>query len=171
VFSNMSIEAICSTLTKLERMHKSLLELANKKTEIITVGDIEALDQMLKDEQAHVAAIDKLEQQRQKQVTDYLGAKGLATTDRTTVADVIDAAEQQTEKDTLTAVRNRLLHIINDLKKQNDLNQKLVFQSLQIVNLTLDAVRPPRPEQFNYSGNEVRGTNTTGKKSYFDSQA
>ncbi|MFF2178509.1 flagellar protein FlgN [Lysinibacillus sp. NPDC058147] len=166
----MSTEAICSTLTKLERMHKSLLELAIKKTEIITVGNIEALDQMLKDEQAHVAAIDKLEQQRQKQVTDYLEAKGLASTDKATVADVIEAAEQQTEKDTLSAVRNRLLQIINDLKNQNDLNQKLVFQSLQFVNLTLDALQP-RPEQINYSGNEVRGTNTIAKKSYFDSQA
>jgi len=166
----MSIEAICSTLTKLERMHKSLLELAIKKTEIITVGNIEALDQMLKDEQAHVAAIDKLEQQRQKQVTDYLEAKGLASTDKTTVADVIEAAEQQTDKDMLSAVRNRLLQIINDLKKQNDLNQKLVFQSLQFVNFTLDALQP-RPEQINYSGNEVRGTNTVAKKSYFDSQA
>lgn len=166
----MSTEAICSTLTKLERMHKSLLELAIKKTEIITVGNIEALDQMLKDEQAHVAAIDKLEQQRQKQVTDYLEAKGLASTDKATVADVIEAAEQQTEKDTLSAVRNRLLQIINDLKNQNDLNQKLVFQSLQFVNFTLDALQP-RPEQINYSGNEVRGTNTVAKKSYFDSQA
>lgn len=166
----MSIEAICSTLTKLERMHKSLLELAIKKTEIITVGNIEALDQMLKDEQAHVAAIDKLEQQRQKQVTDYLEAKGLASTDKATVADVIEAAEHQTEKDTLSAVRNRLLQMINDLKKQNDLNQKLVFQSLQFVNFTLDALQP-RPEQINYSGNEVRGTNTVAKKSYFDSQA
>ncbi|QPQ32391.1 flagellar protein FlgN [Lysinibacillus sp. JNUCC 51] len=166
----MSIEAICSTLTKLERMHKSLLELAIKKTEIITVGNIEALDQMLKDEQAHVAAIDKLEQQRQKQVTDYLEAKGFASTDKTTVADVIEAAEQQTDKDTLSAVRNRLLQIINDLKKQNDQNQKLVFQSLQFVNLTMDTLRP-RTEQMNYSGSEVRGTNTMAKKSYFDSQA
>ncbi|MFJ3388313.1 flagellar protein FlgN [Lysinibacillus sp. NPDC086135] len=166
----MSTETICSTLTKLERMHKSLFELAVKKTEIITAGDIEALDQMLKDEQAHVAAIDKLEQQRQKQVTDYLEAKGLASTDKATVADVIEAAEQQTEKDTLSAVRNRLLQIINGLKIQNDLNQKLVFQSLQFVNFTLDALQP-RPEQINYSGNEVRGTNTVAKKSYFDSQA
>ncbi len=166
----MSVEAICSTLIKLERMHKSLLELAFKKTEIIKAGDIEALDQMLKDEQAHVAAIDKLEQQRQKQVTDYLGAKGFASADNMTVADVIEAADQQTEKDTLSAVRDRLLKIINDLRQQNDLNQKLVFQSLQIVNFSLDALRP-RPEQINYSGNEVRGTNTMAKKSYFDSQA
>ncbi|WP_036214704.1 flagellar protein FlgN [Lysinibacillus sphaericus] len=166
----MSVEAINSTLTMLERMHKSLLELACKKTEIIKAGDIEALDQLLKDEQAHVAAIDKLEQQRQKQVTDYLEAKGLASSDKTTVADVIEAAEQQTDKATLSVVRDRLLQIINDLRTQNDLNQKLVFQSLQIVNLTLDAVRP-RTEQMNYSSNEVLGTNNIAKKSYFDSQA
>ncbi|QEA00665.1 flagellar protein FlgN [Lysinibacillus fusiformis] len=166
----MSVEAINSTLTMLERMHKSLLELAFKKTEIIKAGDIEALDQLLKDEQAHVAAIDKLEQQRQKQVTDYLEAKGLDSTDKTTVADVIEAAEQQADKATLSVVRDRLLQIINDLRTQNDLNQKLVFQSLQIVNLTLDAVRP-RTEQMNYSSNEVLGTNNIAKKSYFDSQA
>lgn len=166
----MSVETICSTLTKLERMHKSLLELAYKKTEIIKTGDMKALDQMLKDEQAHIAAIDKLEQQRQIQVTQYLGAKGVASTDKMTVADVIEAAEQDAEKDTLSAVRNRLMSIINDLRKQNELNQKLVFQSLQFVNLTLDALRP-RPEQMNYSGREVRGTNTMAKKSYFDSQA
>ncbi len=121
---------------------------------------------MLKDEQAHVAAIDKLEQQRQIQVTDYLEAKGFASTDKMTVADVIEAAEQQTEKDTLSSVRNRLMLIIEDLRKQNDLNQKLVFQSLQFVNLTLDTLRP-RPEQMNYSGSEVRGTNTVAKKIIF----
>lgn len=125
---------------------------------------------MLKDEQAHIAAIDKLEQQRQKQVTDYLEAKGLASSDKMTVADVIEAADQQADKATLSVVRDRLLQIINDLRKQNDLNQKLVFQSLQIVNLTLDAVRP-RTEQMNYSSNEVHGTNNIAKKSYFDSQA
>ena len=79
-------------------------------------------------------------------------------------------SEQQADKATLSAVRERLMQIINDLRKQNDLNQKLVFQSLQVVNLTLDAVRP-RTEQMNYSSNEVRGTNNIAKKSYFDSQA
>lgn len=166
----MSVEAICTTLTMLERMHKSLLELAYKKTEIIKTGDIEALNQMLKDEQAHVAAIDQLEQQRQMQVAEYLGAKGFAPSDKTTVTDVIEATEHEAEKETLTAIRKRLLLIIDDLRKQNDINQKLVFQSLQFVNLTLDTLRP-RPEQINYSGKEVRGTNTVAKKSYFDSQA
>lgn len=166
----MSVEIIYATLEKLERMHKSLLELSFKKTELIKTNNMEALDQMLKDEQAHVAAIDKLEQQRQLQVTEYLGAKGFAPTDKMTVADVIKVADNDTDKKKLEKVRNRLLLIIDDLRKQNDLNQKLVFQSLQFVNLTLDMLRP-QPDQINYSGNEVRGTNTIGKKTYFDSQA
>lgn len=166
----MSIEVICSTLEKLERMHKSLLELALKKTELIKTNNMEALDQMLKDEQAHVAAIDKLEQQRQKTVTEYLEAKGFASSDNMTVADVIEVAEQQAEKKTLSAIRERLLLIINDLQQQNDLNQKLVFQSLQVINLTLDSLRP-RTEQINYSSSEIRRTNQVSKKSYFNSQA
>ena len=165
----MSIETIVSTLNKLEKMHKSLLELAYKKTELVKIGNMEELDQMLKSEQAHVAAIEQLEQQRQVMVTDYLRTKGIVLTDNPTVADVIEAAEKQ-EKEQIEIARNRLILVVEDLRKQNDLNQKLVFQSLQFVNITLDMLRP-RPEQMNYSGGDVRGTTTVRKKTYFDSQA
>lgn len=168
----MSVSNIISTLEKLEKMHKSLLELANKKTELIKANDMEQIDDMLKMEQAHVAAIETLEQQRQTMVTDYLQAKGIAFTDIPTVAQVIDAAEGA-EKQALQEVRERLVALLADLKRQNELNQKLVFQSLQFVNLTLDMLRP-QPQQastFNYSGSEVRGESTVGKKSYYDSQA
>lgn len=166
----MSVEKIVSILTKLERMHNSLLELAYKKTELVKVGNMDELDKMLKDEQAHVAAIEQLEQQRQMTVTEYLRAKGIALSDSPTVADVIDATETTVEKEQLEAVRNRLILVVDDLRKQNDLNQKLVFQSLQFVNVTLSLLRP-QPDQINYSGNEVRGTQAVNKKTYFDSQA
>ncbi len=168
----MSVSQIVATLEKLEKMHKSLLELANKKTEFIKSNDMEQVDVLLKNEQAHVAAIDTLEQQRQVMVTDYLRAKGIAFTGTPTVAELIEAAEPQEAKE-LQDVRSRLLQVVTELKVQNDLNQKLVLQSLQFVNLTLDMLRP-QPEQagtFNYSGAEVRGKTNIGKKSYYDSQA
>ena len=168
----MSVGNIISTLEKLERMHKSLFELANKKTEFIKANDMEQLNNMLKTEQAHVAAIETLEQQRQAMVTDYLQAKGIAFTDIPTVAQVIDATDGP-EKQALQAVRERLIALVTDLKKRNDLNQKLVFQSLQFVNLTVDMLRPQSQQAstFNYSGAEVRGETTVAKKSYYDSQA
>lgn len=167
----MSIANIVVTLGKLEKMHKSLLELALAKTEYIKQGDMEQLDQLIKKEQAHVAAIQTLEQQRQAMVTDYLRAKGIALTDTPSVADVINAANNSEYKEALVTVRERLMTLLNQLKMQNDLNQKLVFNSLQFINITLDAMRPQRTEQFNYSGSEIRGNSEITKRSFNEFKA
>ncbi|MFJ8064194.1 flagellar protein FlgN [Psychrobacillus sp. NPDC096426] len=164
----MSIEKILQSLTKLDMLHKSLLEIAYKKTEAIKIDDMDSLNQLLKDEQAHVAGISQLEQQRQTEVTDYLRAKGIAPTDNPTVALVLENTNTNEEKEQLGAARNKLLLTLETLKHQNDLNQKLTLQSLQFVNLTLDTLRP-KPDQINYSKSEVQAPSTN--KNYFDSQA
>lgn len=164
----MSIDNILQSLTKLDMLHKSLLEVAYKKTEAIKTGDMDSLNQLLKDEQAHVAGISQLEQQRQTEVTDYLRAKGIAPTDNPTVALVLENTNTEEEKAQLTKARNNLLLTLETLKQQNDLNQKLTMQSLQFVNLTLDALRP-KPDQINYSRSEVQSPSKD--KTYFDSQA
>ncbi|MEK4128733.1 flagellar protein FlgN [Solibacillus sp. FSL W8-0474] len=167
----MSIANIVVTLEKLEKMHKSLLELALAKTEYIKQGDMEKLDQLIKNEQAHVAAINTLEQQRQSMVTDYLRAKGIALADTPSVADVINAAENSESKEALVNVRERLVALLNQLKMQNELNQKMVLNSLQFINVTLDAMRPQRTEQFNYSGAEIRGNAEITKQSFNEFKA
>ncbi|MBD8031462.1 MULTISPECIES: flagellar protein FlgN [Solibacillus] len=167
----MSIANIVVTLEKLEKMHKSLLELALAKTEYIKQGDMEKLDQLIKNEQAHVAAINKLEQQRQSMVTDYLRANGIALTDTPSVADVINAAENIESKESLVNVRERLVTLLNQLKIQNELNQKMVLNSLQFINVTLDAMRPQRTEQFNYSGAQIRGNSEITKRSFNEFKA
>jgi flagellar biosynthesis/type III secretory pathway chaperone len=166
----MSIVPIIQTLDNLEKLHRSLLDLAYKKTEFVKTGDMDSLDQLLKDEQAHVAAISQLEQQRQLVVTDYLRAKGIAPSDNPTVVQVMEAAESPTDQEQLKTARNRLLLTVNQLKYQNDLNQKLTYQSLQYVNLTLDMLKP-RPDQINYSRTDAKGVKSVKDKTYFDSQA
>lgn len=164
----MSLEALISNLEKLEKMHKSLLQLAFEKTELVKSGDMARLDDITKQEQTHVAAIETLEQQRQRLVTDYLRAKGIAPFENPTVSDVIEVADSIEEREKLTEVRNRLLLVIDDLQKQNELNQTLIFQSLQFINMTLDLLRPT-PEQINYN-NKNKNVNQISKKSMFDSQ-
>ena len=168
----MSVTQLIITLEKLEKMHRSLLELTNTKTEYIKVGDMEQLDALLKKEQMHIAAIETLEQQRQQFVTDYLNAKGIVQNTEISIAEIIEMTDEP-EKSALQKVRESLMAVVNELKEKNFLNQKLIMQSLQFVNLTLDMLRPQRQQAntFNYSGDEVRGQGTVGKKSYFDSQA
>lgn len=166
----MSITTILSLLDNLEKLHKSLLRLANDKTAIITKGDMEGLDQLLKDEQSHLAAIAQTENQRQVAVAEYLIAQGRPVPVSPTVTDIFDVVSEEDKKN-LEKARASLLHTIHDLKWQNDLNQKLTFQSLQIVNLSLDMMRPPRVETANYSKKEIDGNNKLGDKTSFDSQA
>jgi len=166
----MSVQPIISILEKLEKMHRSLLELSFNKTELVKKGDMEGLDAIIKNEQSHIAAIEVLEKQRQQMVTDYLRAKGIALADTPTVADVIEAADSELERSQLEDLRTQLISVVNELRIQNELNQKLVFQSLKFVNMSLEMLRPQQ-QQINYSGQAIPRDNKTSNKSFFDSQA
>ena len=126
---------------------------------------MEELDQLLKDEQAHLAAIVQMDNQRQRDVAQYLTDQGRSVPLNPTVADLLDAAPEA-DKKSLEEARDRLLHAIHDLKWQNDLNQKLTYQSLQFVNLSLDMVRP-RPESVNYSKTEINGRQSIERTNNF----
>ena len=162
------MDKIIQNLTNLLRMHKSLLDLATKKTDIIVESNMEELDALIKTEQAHVAAIEQLERQRQQLVTDYLAAKGSASSLTPTVAELIEAADAP-NKAKIQTIREELLTIIDALKAKNELNQKMVYQSLQMVNMTLDMMRPQPTAQadtMNYSSKEVRRPANFSTQSY-----
>ncbi|MFJ7932821.1 flagellar protein FlgN [Sporosarcina sp. NPDC096371] len=165
----MSITTILTSLDNLEKLHRSLLRIAYDKTAVIKKGDMEGLDQLLKDEQSHIAAIMQMDSLRQRDVAQYIADQGRSGSTNPTVADLLSVAPEA-DKQSLEEARDRLLHAIHDLKWQNDLNQKLTYQSLQFVNLSLDMVRP-RPESANYSKTEISGRKESKEQTSFDSQA
>ncbi|ARF18207.1 flagellar protein FlgN [Sporosarcina ureae] len=168
----MSIEPILTTLNHLEKLHTSLLRLSNDKTALLKSGDVGGIDQLLKEEQAHLAAIVQMDQKRLQEVKQYMAAQGRVVPAEPTMTQLIEVANEP-DKEQLAEAKDRLLHAIHELKQQNELNQQLTYQSLQFVNLSLDMVRP-RPETVNYSKNEVQGQSQSRAKtklSSFDSQA
>ena len=165
----MSIETILAILDNLEKLHKSLLRIANDKTALIKSGDIMGIDQLLKDEQAHIAAIVQVDRDRQKAVAAYMAGQGRPVPQDPSIAELIEVAPES-DKTRLLEAKDRLLHAIHELKWQNDLNQKLTYQSLQFVNLSLDMVRP-RPESATYSKTEINGKKEAKDIPSFDSQA
>lgn len=165
----MSIEAILSILDNLEKLHKSLLRIAHDKTALIKSGDVQGIDALLKEEQAHLAAIVQMEKERQQKVIGYMKGQGSPVPMNPTVSELIEVTPEP-DKQRLREAKDRLLHAIHELKWQNDLNQKLTYQSLQFVNLSLDMVRP-RPESVNYSKNEIEGKKEVKDIPSFDSQA
>jgi flagellar biosynthesis/type III secretory pathway chaperone len=139
----MSAEALTTSMEKLLKLHKSLYELAVKKTDMIKTGDMDALNQMLKDEQVHIAAISRLDKEREK------AANSIAPMlESPTVSDCLNILTQP-DRLKLEAITEELAELVYELKEQNFLNQQLVHHSLQFVNVSMNLLRP-QPETMNY---------------------
>lgn len=139
----MHEKQLLALMGKMVKLHKSLYELSEEKTDIIKKGDINGLNQILKDEQAHVAAISKLESERQKIASALLPAQ-----DKPNLSDCLNVMEGE-EKTELEQKRFELMELVLRIQEKNDLNQQLIYQSLQFVNLSLNLVAP-KQDDFNY---------------------
>ena len=71
----VSAQTIITVLEKLIELHKSLNQLANKKTTIIREGNTDALTALLIDEQKHVKAITQTEKEREEAVFACMSGK------------------------------------------------------------------------------------------------
>lgn len=149
----MSATLLIQTLDKLVKLHLSLHEVTKNKTEIIKVGDMEALQQIMKDEQAHIMSIQKLEEARMtisKRIAPQYAEP--------TVTDCIQFINQDDAKQ-VSEIAQHLKDIIMDLKETNTLNQQLLMQSMQFVNVSLNLLKPT-PKSINY-GKLAGGNNTS----------
>lgn len=159
------VQMLSTILEKELLCHKSLLSLAERKTEIIKKNDIQSLNDIMTQEQAHIAAINQLEQTRQQMVRQALAN---SSNDAPVLSDVINHADAP-EKSKLQSLQTQLLTVMTDLKHRNHLNQQMVYQSLQFINVSLDLVQPQQPS-MNYSKKSVL-QNATYNRSMFNSKA
>lgn len=149
----MSIHLLIESMQKLLKLHKSLLELSLKKTRILETEDIQALTQLLKEEQAHILAIEKSEAERRR-----------AASDRKLNELLKEMPEPH--KGILEEISQELRGVISKIQEQNELNTSLITQSLKFISFSMSIVEPPQ-DDYNYGPNE---TGVQGK-SLFSSKA
>lgn len=154
-------------LTKQLKLNKSLLKMARQKTDILKQGDIGALNSMMKDEQAHIAAMNQLEEARRKEAAMLLSGQPIYYHEPS-LSDLLDRISGE-EREQLRALQTELLQTIRELQERNALNQELIMQSLQFVNLNLDMLSPPTDmDAYNYQKEE---TPPAYNRSLFNSKA
>lgn len=149
----MSAEVLISTMEKLLKLHKSLYEISQKKTETVKIGDIDALNQILKYEQAHLTAINLLENERQKFTSSLV-----PRTEKPTIDDCLAVVDESTRQ-ALDRLRSELKKTITEIQQRNELNQQMLFQSLQFVNLSINLIAP-QPEDYNYGPQAGQATSS-----------
>jgi flagellar biosynthesis/type III secretory pathway chaperone len=160
----LSAKQLIELLEKHVKLHKGLLELANKKTEVLKKGDMEALSGIMKEEQKYIAAINQVERERIQVVEAMVSGE-----DARTLTACISQTEG-TERAILEKLRDDLTAVISELKNINLLNQQLTEQSLQFVNVMLDMIMP-QLQNMNYAAPNRVPNPYEGGRSLFDSKA
>jgi flagellar biosynthesis/type III secretory pathway chaperone len=164
----LSAKQLIELLEKHVKLHKGLLELANKKTEVLKKGDMEALSEMMKEEQKYIAAVKQIEKERIVVVEKIISVLGHAQTEPTLTA-CIELVDEP-ERSALKRLRDNLVAVVAELRNINELNQQLLQQSLQFVNMTLNMIMP-QPKEVNYRKPNTAPASYEESRSLFDSKA
>lgn len=146
-----------------------MVALAKQKTEIIKKGDINSLQNLLKEENKHIQAIQRLEMGLKNETTLFL-QKNRIEMEQPSLSAAIEIATEL-EKEALLKGKQELENEIRELSIQNQLNQQLLEQSLQFVNISLDLLQPDI-DSYNYDRTENGAQeNRQQSRSLFDSKA
>ncbi|MEH7225049.1 flagellar protein FlgN [Bacillus sp. JJ1566] len=159
----MSAENLVVLLKKILTLHQNLLKLSERKTDILKKGDVDALNELMKEEQKYILAIRQLDNERIVIVDKLLGP----IEDKTLTQCIERTAEPM--RSALMGLHEDLVKVTHDLKVANDLNQQLTHQSLQYVNMSLDMLIP-QEQNVNY-GNPAGTKEKKQTRSMFDSKA
>lgn len=160
----MLAKNLVSTLKKILVLHQNLLKLSEQKTDILKKGDIDALNEQMKEEQKYILAIKQMENERIAIVDKLLGPR----VQEKTLSKCIEAATEPIGSE-LAELHEDLRKVTQELKTVNELNQQLTHQSLQYVNMSLDMLLPQ--EQNATYGNPAGTKEKKQTRSMFDSKA
>ncbi|MCM3731589.1 flagellar protein FlgN [Fictibacillus nanhaiensis] len=152
----METAQMTSLLERLLTSHEELLALGERKTEVLKLGDMKALDVLLKEEDLQVKKLQLIEKERMLKFTNV------------TLGDVLEQADEA-DKVKLLHLQDQLIQTYEALKSRNELNQELLEQSLQYVNMSLSMVQP-QSEPSTYS-NTKKNPYANQSSSLFDSKA
>ncbi|ANX13698.1 hypothetical protein ABE41_016945 [Fictibacillus arsenicus] len=151
----METAQMTSLLERLLKSHEELLTLGDRKTDVLKLGDIKALDVLLKEEDLQVKKLKLIEKERLLKFANV------------TLGDVLEQAELN-EKENLLQLQKKLITAYEALKSRNELNQELLEQSLQYVNMSLGMIQPEQePTTYTKRANPYQSNST----SLFDSKA
>lgn len=145
------IEDLISTLENQRAYYEELLILANNKTDIIIKGDVSSLQDLTRVEQELAGRVLRLDKKREELIKDIalVTNKDAATL---TISEIIQMLENQTnEHDQLQKVSLEIKSILDKMVVINNQNKKLLQQSLDYIDFTMNALQSSKSAPTNVS--------------------
>ncbi len=133
-------------------IYEELKSVEQKKKQVIIDNDVKALEAVTAKEQGFVKAIVHLESLRAQVIDGFCQSKGISEV--STVDDIIKYSDP-VERIELGRLRDRLMETITNLMEVTSLNSKLLEQSIEYINYTLDLARSLGETELTYGKDAV----------------
>lgn len=156
------LNALLDVLNEEANVYEKILQLSRDKTNIVVEGKVAELEKITKAEQTLVAKMGKLEILRESCVGDLAEQLNIKSSELT-ISELSKHLNEENAKK-LIEYKNRMENILTELKKVNEANSKLIKNSLDYIDFSLNILSAASDTNNNYSNNGEVGE---GKKKTF----
>ncbi len=125
-----SVEQLITALNKQYEIYEELLEIEKNKRKIIIAGKIKELDGITSKEQAMILSIAKIEKIREAIMQNII--KELNINNIENISDLIQYLDISA-KTKILSIRDKFTEVLKLVKNENELNSKLIEQSLEYI--------------------------------------
>ncbi|MDR2899821.1 MAG: flagellar protein FlgN [Clostridiales bacterium] len=151
------INELIDILKKQAVNYDELLILSREKRRVIINNDTQMLQKITQAENSIIGRNQRMENKRLEIIKDIaivLNQKA----DELTLSSLAELIKEQGEYQELVTARKALVDILDDLKSVNDQNSKLLDNSLEYIDFTLNLVRSSFDDMDTYSSQIGKGS-------------
>lgn len=169
--SSVSIEPIIRVLKELIQLHQQLLDTSERKKQTLVEGNVDALTQLLKEEAKLVKELGKCEEERVFQLKQYLQVRGMKE-ENFSLRQLIEIVIEPKQQKVLVEQLNQLQEVVGSIQEINQLNTKLLEDSLAYVNQSIELITDVRDDEINYKRpNQGKSSSSVSGRGFFDQKA
>lgn len=149
-------------------IHEQLLSLSKEKKDVLISGTLSKLEDIVKEEHRLIQEVSHLEQDRYAMITQLAESLGLGV-ESITISFLLEVIKNDATKDRLVKLRDDLDDTVSELAEINELNAKLLEQSLEYIQTTMELITDDPEEELFYSNPNKQAAKKG--KSVFDAKS
>jgi len=157
------VATLILTLEKEQEIYEDVLAISKKKKAVLIDGKMKELELITKKEEQYVMSLIKVEEAREKTVQQLIDQLGISSVD--SVSELMSHLEDK-ERLAVSQAKRGLQNTLKFVAIENEFNQKLIQQSLDLLEINLDMITDVSQSGTNYEGSG--SDETKEKKSLFD---
>lgn len=164
-----AVSQLKETLYQEHSMYLEVLNLANRKTEVISKGKIKELEEITKTEQRYMMKMGTFEKIRRSVFANV--AEALQVEEINSLSEFLLYLNNEQDVDEIDRVRHQLLDVVDRIKKANEVNQKLMEEHLEYIEFSLNLMTDHLLEKSTpqYGGNQDKSQSKI-RKNLFDAR-